>query len=452
MANFIKQHKVEFSVFLLALVARLVFFFICLHGNGGNLIATIQGQDGYYQLSKNLFLGNGFSVNIDPPFLPYSYGVPGYPYFLFFLLWLTGSYAVTGMTQLLIGSIIPIIGMHIARLILPAFPRVPLATGILLALAPYQILFSFVFYTEAVFTFIFGIFLIVFLMFLKNPSLRFAILSGLFLGLATLIKPTVQYIPIVAVVFLLWRFRGFGEKKLFIQLGYFLLVFLLVLSPWLYRNYTTFDKISLGSQIPFNLYETLLPSVRAIANHTSFAVEQAKLSALPLDSSLEKMSSLQGQTIAEIVSRPIALVKLSTLSSITFFTHDGMLTFLMNAGVKPPANLGKPAVLLLLSNPLLFIKTVWLYMHTSMAFVLFARLFWITLTAFFILGLYKLFRLHLFSPELLFAVIIVFYFMFTTMINGLAVNARFRMPVEPIIIAVAYSGLLLTSKKHHEYT
>ena len=77
MQTFLKQHKLELGIFALALVARLVFFFVCLYANGGDVIATVRGQDGYFGLSQNLLLGNGFSINPTAPFLPYSYGVPG---------------------------------------------------------------------------------------------------------------------------------------------------------------------------------------------------------------------------------------------------------------------------------------------------------------------------------------------------------------------------------------
>lgn len=446
MLRFLKEHKLELAVFSLAVIARLVFFFVCLHANGGNIEVTVHGQDGYFEISRNLLLSNGFSINSTPPFLPYSYGVPGYPYFLFALLTLTGSYFAVGMLQILLGALLPILGMVITRIILPSDKRAPLVVGILLALAPYQILFSFIFYTETFFTVVFGIFLILFLKFLRTPSLRLSISSGLFLGLATLIKPTVEYLPIVAIAFALWRFKDELSKNLLMKLGVFFLVFLIVLSPWLYRNYKTFNIISLGSQMSFNLYETLLPSVLAIANHSSFAAEQAKLP-LSLDSSPSAISSLSGQAITEIVHRPIALMELSALSAFTFFTHDGMLTFLQAAGITPVLYLQKPALVLLLSAPLQFAQMIWAYMHISMVIIFFARLFWIAVTICFGLGLYRFFRAKSFSPELLFAVIVVLYFMLTTMINGLSVNARFRMPVESIIFAVAYAGLVLSLKK-----
>ncbi|MBI3442702.1 MAG: glycosyltransferase family 39 protein [Candidatus Sungbacteria bacterium] len=440
MMRFIERHKTELIVFFLAILARMAFFFVCLYANGGNVENTIHGQDGYFDISRNLLLGNGFSINQTPPFSPYSYGVPGYPFFLFFLLWATGSYAATAMIQLVLGAFIPVLGMYLSRLIVPTYDRAPLAVGILLALAPYQILFSFIFYTEVLFTALFGIFLILFLNFLKTPSIRFAVLAGLFLGLATLTKPTVQYLAILAVVFAWWRLRSEVPRDILLKAGCFFLLFLTVLSPWVYRNYRTFNMINLGSQMPFNLYEVLLPSVLAIENQTSFAAEQQKLPVQSADLYVNAPRSISRMAITEISRHPVALVKLSALNAVTFFTHDGMLTFLQAAGVQRGAYIGKPALVLFLTAPLSFLKIARLYMHTIMASVFLGRLFWIAVTVLFGSGLYHLWRSGLFSAQVLFCMIVVVYFMLTTMINGLTVNARFRMPVEPIIFGVAYAG------------
>ncbi len=440
--EFLRKYKIEVFIFLLAVFARLFFFLIFLNVNGGNIENTIHGQDGYFEISRNLLLGNGFSINSTAPFYPYSYGVPLYSYFLYFLLFLTGSYAVTGMIQLLLGASIPIMGMFITRLILPTYNRIPLFVGILLALSPYQILFSFIFYTETLFSVLFGTFLILFFIFLKNPLARYAILSGIFLGLSTLTKATVQYVFLITILFSLWHFRKELSRGIVLKFGYFFLVFIVVLSPWLYRNYTTFNMVSLSSQMPFNLYGGLLPSVLAIENSSSFSYEQKKiLDANPLnlgdENSLALSKSLANKAVLEIMEYPASFIKLSVISAFTFFTHDGMLTFLQAAGIKPTVYLEKPALVLLISSPKEFIKTTLPYLRTSMALVFFARIFWVLLTGFFFLGLYYIWRSRNFSPELLFSVIIVFYFMLTTIVNGLSVNARFRMPVEPIIFAVA---------------
>ena len=436
------NRNVYFYIFLLALAVRLTLFFFNLQAADGNLLTIIHGQDGYFDVSRNLFLGNGFSINPTPPFFEYSYGVPGYPYFLYFLLWLSGgSYAFTVAVQILLGAFIPVLGMHITRLLVP-FRRAPVVVGILLALAPYQILFSFIFYTETLFTVIFGIFLILFFKFFKNPSLRLTIWSAVFLGLATLTKPVVEYYIILVPLFILWHFRRTINRDLIKKLIIFIALFFLIVAPWFYRNYKTFDMIALSGAMPFNLYQVLLPSVLSIANHTSFAVEQDKLPRKAADIFFNTPKSVSSEAINEIRRHPIALIKLSILNGFTFFTHDGILTFLQASGIQPVSYLPKPAIIMLLTEPWQLARAIWLQLHTAMALVFFARLFWIAVVTLFFLGIYHLRRSKLFSPQVSFAVITVVYFMLTTMINGLTVNARFRMPVEPLIFAVAYAGFI----------
>lgn len=442
MLSFIKKYKVEIAIFLLAVLVRLAYFFVRLSANSGDMIATIHGADGYFELSQNLLLGNGFSTRVTPPFEPYSYGVPGLPYFLYFCLLLTGSYAATSMIQLLLSSVIPFLGMYLARVLLPhsfEYKHVPLAVGVLTALSPFTFLQATFFSSEALFTAMFLIFLILFIKFMGMPSFRLIALSGMFLGFATLVKPNVQYLPVLVIGFTLWRFRGAWQKELLLKLGCFLFAFLLVLSPWLYRNYKTFHMKGLSSQSPMILYTWLLPSVLTIEHHSNIVEEQAKLLPIPDDPTYGKSGKF---AMAEIMRHPIALLNLSLLSAFTFFTHDGMLTLLTYAGVVPSAHIYSPGLLLFFHSPTQFAMVMWGYLHTNLALVLVVRVFWMGMTLCFGLGLYRLFLRRLFSVPVVFAVSMVFYFMLTTMIVGLATTSRFRMPVEPIIFTVACVGFI----------
>jgi 4-amino-4-deoxy-L-arabinose transferase-like glycosyltransferase len=439
--HFFKQYRIEIIIFIFALSVRLIFFAVCLHADNGNLINVIHGQDGGFEISHNLLVGNGFSGDLNPPFNPQPYRTILYPLFLATLLYISGgSYLFTTIIQILISSAFPLLGMKIARHI-TRDSKIPVVTGILLAIVPYQILFSFIFYSEALFSFIFGIFLITFLSFVRNPSMRYAVWSGFLLGLATLIKPTVEYLPFICIAFLLWHFRGFLKKELLLKFFAFALFFILAISPWLYRNYHEFGSVSLSSAQAFNLYTVLVPSVLAIHNGSSFADEQASRIIKSYGITLANADFYTKSAIAELKKYPLDLMKLSGITVVAFFTHDGMLTFLQNVHVVPQSYLSKPAILLFLTDPLSFSKVVWNYLGTPMLFVFLGRLFWILVSLFFFYGVYGIIRSKKLSPEILFLLIIVGYFLLTTLVVGLSVNARFRMPVEPILLAVACVGL-----------
>ena len=126
--------------------------------------------------------------------------------------------------------------------------KVALIAAFFYAIDPYLILFSSALLTETLFVF----FLVVTLSILgwilsregnKRATLGYGLL-GFIIGLATLIRPISLYLPVLLVGFLLIAYR----KKLGVALKYsaaLAVVFLLVISPWLIRNYTLFGSASL---------------------------------------------------------------------------------------------------------------------------------------------------------------------------------------------------------------
>jgi hypothetical protein len=77
------------------------------------------------------------------------------------------------------------------------------------------------------------------------------------------------------------------------------------------------------------------------------------------------------------------------------------------------------------------------------------RLLWIAVTVSFFIGCVKLLRERKMTAPLGLALIIVFYFTITTPSNGLTANARFRMPVVPIILTVAAYTFIRENNKNN---
>jgi hypothetical protein len=78
-------------------------------------------------------------------------------------------------------------------------------------------------------------------LFFLRPSLSLAAVSGLVLGVATLIRPGLQYFPLIlAVISIVY----FGRRKGLHFITVLLLGFLLILSPWIIRNLKMFHSIS----------------------------------------------------------------------------------------------------------------------------------------------------------------------------------------------------------------
>jgi len=443
--TFFKKHKILIIIFLIALLTRSALFFINFHSNDYDLIPTIKGDDGYYELSRSLLEGRGFTGDIEPPFSPNPLRTPIWPLVIAALLYFFKSYWAVVFAQILIGSVIPLLGMRIVNKVIPSI-KISVIVGLLLALEPYSILFSFIFYTETFFIFLFFIFLLFFLEYFKNSTYRNIIWAGLFLGLATLTKTTVQYLPVVIPFFMLWHFRKNITKEVIIQIVLFMGIFMLTITPWLYRNYKEFGVVGMSAQPAFNAYVYLVPSVLSIENKTNFAEELKEF--VRKDGFDENTITLANsdyfisRSVEVLRQHPVALLKSATNSSVAFFTHDGMLTVLMYSGHTPSAYLSKPALFLLFDSPVKFWGVLKNMIMSPLVAVLLVRIIWIIMTFAALYGALRLFTGKKFGILPVFALFLITYFAATTAINGLGVNARFRMPVNLFIFMFAAYGCL----------
>jgi 4-amino-4-deoxy-L-arabinose transferase-like glycosyltransferase len=447
MKDLVTRHKIEIWIFALALILRCALFSIDFSHNDRNLIGTIMGDDGYYQLSQNIIAGNGFTFDSAPPYSPNPLRPPVWPYTIAFLASTFGSYWAVFIFEIILGSLIPVLAFYLASRMFDR--RVGKWVGIILALSPYSILFSFILYTETSFIFFFLISLIFLFRYVDDQSIRNVIWFGVFLGLATLIKPTVQYLPIVvpAILWIAWR-KSITRDHVK-QCVLFLITFLAVISPWLYRNHVEFGVWGMSAQPAFNLYVYLAPTVLSIDNGTDFKTEHrsfVKTAGFDENNiSLANSSLYTSRAIDVIMDHKLALIKSGLITLVTFFTHDGMLTVFGYSGIRFENILSKPAITLL-AHPIELVQTIGNYaMSPAIAIVAF-RLFWVAVTIFFVFGVYRF--LHREQKKVLASLIIViiFYFAATTAINGLGVNARFRMPVETFIVGFALYGLFSLKK------
>ncbi|MDP3996364.1 MAG: glycosyltransferase family 39 protein [bacterium] len=453
MTDFFRKHKIVVIIFALALIARAALFFINLDANGGNFEETVHGSDWYFEVAKNLEAGEGFAIFAGEPS---AIHVPLYPLFLFFSLFLFGNFAFAVVVQVIIGSIIPVLGKIVAFKIVPS-EKISLLVGFFLALEPNFVLFSSIFFTETLFIFIFLLFFIAFLTYFKNTDARFLALSALLLGMATLIKTVTQFLPIILLPLLWWFVRKkLPIKTVFLHFGLFAVVFVLVLSPWLYRNYKVFGAPGMTIMPTLNLYATLVPSVLSVENGTSFnEARDAFLKQTGVDLktlTFANASDFNKEAFGELWQNKLSFIKVSAVNIFTFFTHDGMLTVLENAGITPERYLSRSALELFFFSPVQFAKTVYQYIFSPFVLVLVMRLFWLLVTALFLVGTILLLRRKMFTVSVALSLATVLYFAGTTPSNGLTVNARFRMPVYPIILTIALYSVFERKRQKDDYS
>ncbi|MSU74415.1 glycosyltransferase family 39 protein [Candidatus Kaiserbacteria bacterium] len=452
--HFLRSHKTEICIFILAVVVRCLYFGVSYESRNGDLIATISGADGYYVISENLIHGNGYSSEGQPPYTLNSVRPPVYPYFLASTYLFFGSYWGTLLIQILIGSLLPLIGMAIARYIVDK-RSISIVIGILLALEPFSILFSIFFYSETVFMLLFSLCVLYFFKFLKEKETIQLVLSAMLLGLSILTKPTAQYVPIIFAGFILWQYRAQLPRALAYTFGY-ALICLLVVSPWLYRNWHEFGVVGIGGQQGSTLYTILVPSVLAVKNGTTFQQEftaiLAQGGADPNKIQISQSAEFVDKSIPILLANPWPLSLTFANTGLNFFIHDGMYDVLKHVGKKPEVLLGKPALFLLISDPGKIFSYIGNVMFQPIILILVMRIVWIFITLACIAGVVRAFRQREMTIYKTIAAALIIYFMLIALTIGLAINARYRMPVNIFILTFAvYAAAPLLSKVRYRH-
>jgi len=439
---FFSKHRVLVIIFAIALAVRLLLFFINLNVAGGDFIATISGGDGYYEISKNLIEGRGYTFDEGPDYKAEFLRPPVWIFIMAILAKLFNSYVPVLIVELFMGSFIPVVGVLLAQRIV--LPRLAVAVGILLALEPFSVLLSFITLTETSFTFFLLLSLLFVFRYIERRSTRNIVWTAVFLALAILIKPTVQFFPILVPIGLYWIFRKHYSLIFFKHALYFVITIALILTPWLYRNQQEFGKVSLSSQAAFNVYSVLVPSVLSIENGTDFKTEYAALNKVLKERGDEITPANSSQYMKEALSmlsqHKVAFLKSIGISMLTFFTHDGMLTVLSYSKVIIPNMFNKPVLTMMLSEPLRLFQLAVAYSKTPAVLVLFGRLGWVIVFMLFLFGTVRYFRREQTSSYAYAALGVVLYFALLTTANGLGMNARFRMPVNAFIFTFAVYG------------
>jgi 4-amino-4-deoxy-L-arabinose transferase-like glycosyltransferase len=168
---------------------------------------------------------------------------PSYPVFtppLYAILIAIGSWMFgqdqlpIKVLQIIADSATTCVVMQIAREILGF--RTALVTGGLLIVYPFSIYASLYIGSETLFTFILSCFTLFFLRATSSSRLAWYLLAGGALGIATLIRGTTQFFPLVIALLLILMFRMITKRMLLGYLG-LCLCFAFCIAPWAVRNY-----------------------------------------------------------------------------------------------------------------------------------------------------------------------------------------------------------------------
>lgn len=190
------------------------------------------------------YLGGAKMILNGKGLMDYSYPVftpPLYAILIAFGSWVFGHDQLPiKVLQIVADSATTCVVMLIGREILGF--RTALISGGLLVVYPFSIYASLYIGSETLFTLFLSCSILFFLWATSSSRLTWYLLAGCTLGIATLIRGTTQFFPLLAPVLLVLLDRTMSKRVIVGYLG-FCFCFALIIAPWTIRNYLVLKEI-----------------------------------------------------------------------------------------------------------------------------------------------------------------------------------------------------------------
>jgi hypothetical protein len=184
-------------------------------------------------------------ADINSPVAPDAVRPPGYPFFL--AMFVNGAPNRSMIDRILYAqTLVSVTALILCYFVYRSFLPWGLALGatLLLTFSPHLIVANSYVLTESLFCSLLVLLAWVMSRFVKEPSAGKALLLGAALGLANLVRPGLQYFPFLLAIYIASQLH-FSRKGW--RLGVLTLAgFLMVLAPWLIRNWVTLHTPALS--------------------------------------------------------------------------------------------------------------------------------------------------------------------------------------------------------------
>ena len=427
-------------IFCAAFFVRIAIL-LAVYFTKGDAAFLFGDSQGYLVLAKNMLAGHGASMAAEAPYLPDSIRTPLFPLLIAAASLFSKSIVLVLFVQVLLSMGTAFFVWRIADV------WIGTARGKLIALAlfafePLAVFFSLPLITEPLFTFLLTAGIYFFLRAMEDNHARNAIIAGAAWALAALTRPIAQFLPLIGVFFLFFSAkRRIGARNA----ALFFCTFLLVISPWVYRNIRAFNTAGLSSGGFQNVYSDYASYVLAVRDGVSPGDKKREMEQnyatrhnIPvseIQQDLSQSSTLFREALTILVQNPIATIRTQAIITIAFFTHDSYIYFFQRWGLLPHYDpLFSPSFVIAREGIISGTQKILSVAGWSLIIPIIGRFFWIMLTIFAALGLIRAFRTPGQKRTIaLFFLLMIGYFLLTSSTTGWGVNGRFRYPILPVL-------------------
>lgn len=445
--------KKSLLIYFLMIGAELLIMIFVVRHASWSLNPYMTGFDTleYSTIAKNLVENSSFSKSLTAPFISNFFRSPGYPFWLAFIYLVFKSFTPAIFLGMIIFAFLaPLTYLTMRRVF---SEKIALWTGIIFAIEPRMAFSAPFLLSEQIFmpVFLFAIFLAV--QFFNNPEKKnYLFLSAGFLALSALIRGVSLYLlPIFLIFFFIKLYKKEPFLNILKNLALVIVTFILVISPWLIRNRITLGTWQSSSLIGIQLYWGFLENLEGYLSDSRELVHQKlvnRANYLVGDNfeTPQAIGILTNSALAEIKNNWRASIKVYLSNLVSFFIIDGykgIASYIVD--IKP--NYIKFSDFIMkgqFQEAFSHLKT---FSFLEIIIPIFGRALWTILTFLGFIGMFlSIKKMSQQKIILILFSILIFYFAILTG-SVVAMDPRFRIPVNGFLISFALVAAFKLIKK-----
>lgn len=477
MKNFLKNHRKETIIFLICFTAKILAFLIVI---GLRLkFGDFEFINKVAEPADKIFRGGIPAFNF---YEPGGWHPPLYYFFTASVLTVFPYEWIIFLIQDLLVSISAVFVYKIGLIIFSSVnngEKIAFYSAVLFGIEPYLSFETNTLGSDILGLFFFTFFVYFFIKYLVNYEIPFRgfkniAASSVFLGLATLTRPSTLFMPLV-IFFFLFVFWIFTRKYALQILKHFLIftaIFLLFIIPWMLVNKASYGEFVFSRLSKVNFYPYNAATFIAAKEKISFGEARARLEEKARQETKKTGEPLDDYYAREarkiIFSDPVFYIKLHLIKSVPFLIQPGYEIMMHGYGV--PYKPDRPDLTLLFmqrnfSAILKFITRI----DIATALYLAGLIFWGILNIFLVAAFIKSFKYNFYGTrstveqysqyrsiekgERLVFLIFLFFILtivYHALLYGTIAIARYRLPLYFMFFMPAFYVIFQASGKKSE--